>query len=216
MAHMCMSHSTHINESCQAYEWVMAHIWIRRETCINESWLINKWVMAHIWMSHGTLMNASCDMAHIWMSHGTNMNTSWHTYEYVTRHGTHMNTSWSLEFYTLAVYSRRGLVYLQTHIWIMSRIRMIHSALSRILLAFVRRLEEDPSGWSRSWRSHVKHINESIDLEFGIVALCRRRGLLFFGCCPLGQEPPFWLICREDKVGRTRGKIGARQHSVDL
>jgi hypothetical protein len=27
--HICMSHVTHMNESCHTYEWVISHIWMR-------------------------------------------------------------------------------------------------------------------------------------------------------------------------------------------
>jgi len=39
MAHIWMSHGTHMNESCHTYEWAMSHIW----------------------MSHATHMNNECD-----------------------------------------------------------------------------------------------------------------------------------------------------------
>ena len=38
------SHLTHVNESCQTYEWVMSHIWMSQVTHMNEPW--------HIWTSH--------------------------------------------------------------------------------------------------------------------------------------------------------------------
>jgi len=93
MAHIWMSHGTHMNESCHTYEWF-------------ESYDAYEYDMSRIWHTyeHGTHMN----MAHIWIWHtydhnhmcaificvpytyGTHMNESchiWHTYEY----GTHMN-----------------------------------------------------------------------------------------------------------------------------
>jgi len=36
MLHTCMSHITHMNESCHTYEWVMSHIWMSRFTNMNE------------------------------------------------------------------------------------------------------------------------------------------------------------------------------------
>jgi len=67
----------------------MAHIWMSHGTHMIESWHTYKCVMAHVWMSHGTHMNGSWHTyewvtAHIWLSHGTHMNGSWHTYERVT------------------------------------------------------------------------------------------------------------------------------------
>ena len=41
------------------YVWVMAHIWMSHGTHIDELWHTYQWVMAHIWMSHGTLINES-------------------------------------------------------------------------------------------------------------------------------------------------------------
>ena len=96
MAHLWMSHGTHMNESLHTYEGVMAHIWMSHSTHMNESWYTHMngswhtytWVMSQVWMRHGTRMNESCHeyecvMAHVWMSHVTNMIASWHTYEWV-------------------------------------------------------------------------------------------------------------------------------------
>jgi len=81
MAHVCMSHVTHVNETClkpyHTYEWVMSHIW---------------WIVPHARMSHAlchtvaTHRTAPFDgpelvLAHMWMSHGTHMHESWHTYD---------------------------------------------------------------------------------------------------------------------------------------
>jgi len=38
MAHVWMSHGTHLNESWHTCEWVMAHIWMSHGTHVNESW----------------------------------------------------------------------------------------------------------------------------------------------------------------------------------
>jgi len=82
-------------ESWHTCEWVMAHMWMSHGTHVNESWHTYEWVMTLIWMSHGTHVNES-----IWMSHGRHVNESWHTCEWVMTliwmsHGTHMNESWN-------------------------------------------------------------------------------------------------------------------------
>ena len=66
MAHIWMSHGTHMNEPRHTYEWVMAHIWMSHGTHMNEPRRTHKWVMAHLWMSHGAPIDES-----------------WHTYEWV-------------------------------------------------------------------------------------------------------------------------------------
>ena len=53
-----MSHVTHMNESCHAYEWVMSLIWMSHGT-MNESWRTYKQDMIHTWTSHGTHVNES-------------------------------------------------------------------------------------------------------------------------------------------------------------
>jgi len=51
-----MSHTTHRNESCHTYEWVISYIWGSHGTHMNESCHTNEWVMSHIWVgwSHAT------------------------------------------------------------------------------------------------------------------------------------------------------------------
>jgi len=110
----------HMNESWHTYEWVMAHLWMSHCTHMNEScptWcdqvtsLIHEWVMSHIsmshvphiWMSHVTSVS-SCSrvdevkshtyewshVTHIWMSHVSSCSgvdqVKWHTYEWVMAH----------------------------------------------------------------------------------------------------------------------------------
>ena len=60
MAHIWMSHVTHMNESCHTYEWVMSRIWMSHVTHMNESCHTCKWVMSHTWMSHVTHVDESC------------------------------------------------------------------------------------------------------------------------------------------------------------
>ena len=118
MAHVWMSHDTHVNDSCHTYERVRAHMWMRHGTRMNESWHTYEWVVAHVWMRHGTFMNALWHtyervMTHMWMSRGTHMNNqgthmkeSWHTYGWVMAHlwmshGTSMNQSWHTYEYVM-------------------------------------------------------------------------------------------------------------------
>jgi len=49
-----------INESCLTHKCVMAHIWMSHVTHMNESCHTYEYVMSHIWMSHVTHMNESC------------------------------------------------------------------------------------------------------------------------------------------------------------
>jgi len=53
--------------------WVMAHIWMSHGTHMNESWHTYEWVMAHIWMSHGThTYESRCIVTHsyvTWLIH---------------------------------------------------------------------------------------------------------------------------------------------------
>jgi len=37
--HLGMSHVTHMNESCHAYEWVMSHIWMSHSYAWNDSFI---------------------------------------------------------------------------------------------------------------------------------------------------------------------------------
>jgi len=90
MPHICLSHVTHLNESCHTFEWVMSHIWMSHVTHLNESSHTFEWVMSHIWMSHVTHLIESRHtsdwvMSHIWMSHVTHMNESCHTYTIESR-----------------------------------------------------------------------------------------------------------------------------------
>ena len=54
MAHICMSHGIHMNESRHTYVWVEAHICMSHGTHIYELWHTCVWVTAHIGMSDST------------------------------------------------------------------------------------------------------------------------------------------------------------------
>jgi len=45
VSHACMSHVTHMDESCLTYEWVMSHIWTSHVTYMQESCHIFECVM---------------------------------------------------------------------------------------------------------------------------------------------------------------------------
>jgi len=109
MAHIWMSHGTHINSRGSASgvgvdKRHMAHgTWHMAHGMLKESCHMYEWAMSHVWMGHVTHMNESCHtydyvMWHIWMSHVTHMNESCCTYEWVMSHIwmspiTHMNES---------------------------------------------------------------------------------------------------------------------------
>ena len=52
MSHIWMCHVTHMNVSCNTYEWVRSHLWMSHVTHINESCQTHEWVMSHIWISN--------------------------------------------------------------------------------------------------------------------------------------------------------------------
>ena len=96
MAHIWVSHVTHMNETCHTNEWVMPHIWRSHVTHMNASCHTFAWVMSHTWTSHVTHMHVSRHthwlperewvMSHIGMSHGTHRSESLHTHERVMSH----------------------------------------------------------------------------------------------------------------------------------
>jgi len=93
MAHIWVSHGTHMSASWHTYECVMAHIWVRHGTHMSASWHTYEWVVQHIWVRHGTHMSESYNtygrvMAHIWVSPVTrNMSrTQDESYHTGTRH----------------------------------------------------------------------------------------------------------------------------------
>jgi len=85
--HICMSHGTHMYESCHAYGYVS--FWTRScfaltlRACV--WWYVYTytyaWVAAHVWMSHITQWISHIThgwvISHIWMSHLTHMNESY-------------------------------------------------------------------------------------------------------------------------------------------
>jgi len=119
-----------MNESWHTYEWVMAHIWMSHGTHMNDVSTHMIWVMAHIWVSHGTRINESCHThewcectyeslhifewvkAHIWRSHGTRTKESNHTTATYCTTLQHIicTFEWVKAHVWISVY---------THIWIM-------------------------------------------------------------------------------------------------
>jgi len=118
MAHILMSHGTHINESRHTYGWVMAHLWMSHGTHDNVFpvlWLIHMCAMTHLHVCHDTFICVPCArkcailsvsrslraqschtyewiMSHIWMGHVT-AHESFLAHIWM-RHVTHMNASW--------------------------------------------------------------------------------------------------------------------------
>ena len=112
LSHMWMRHVTHMNESCDTYEWVMSHIWKHYHmngSCDRRERRVVRWglregvsVQAVSWMIHVTRINESCHtyqwiMSHTSMSHVTHMNESCHmcdmTHSYVW-HDSFMCVTW--------------------------------------------------------------------------------------------------------------------------
>jgi len=57
MSHIWMSHVTHMNESCNSYEWVTSRIWMSHVTYMNASYHTHEQKIFHMWMRHVTQMN---------------------------------------------------------------------------------------------------------------------------------------------------------------
>jgi len=124
VSHIRISHSTHMNESCHIYAWVMSQRVSKFTKC----------VMSHVWISHGTHANVTegvrfhvmCNVNKTWhtsMSHVTHMNAftqgvKIHKMCNVTR----MNTSWhTCEYHRGCQYSSHVYFHtneqLMAHIW---------------------------------------------------------------------------------------------------
>jgi len=135
MSHMWMSHVTHMNESCHAYEWIVLY---------NHTY---ECVMSHVCMRHITRVNISClpaschtyagspvchtfesDTSRIQMTHVERMNGSRHTYEWAMPHtwkcrDTHMNES----FHTYE--------WVVSHIWMNHNLAVHERSIPKIVLA---------------------------------------------------------------------------------
>jgi len=111
-------------QACHTYDCVMAHIWMSHGTHMSEAWHTNEWVMAHTWMSDVTHMIASWHayqniMTHIRKSyvtrtnHVTHINQSNHMYEWVMSHVQMSHVTCTNES-------------CHTYEWVMSHVRMSH------------------------------------------------------------------------------------------
>jgi len=80
MSHVCMSHVTHMNESCHTYAWVTSHVCMSHVTHMHESRHTYAWVMSHIWMSHTHSTSRAYEsvMSYTWMCHRDAFCT-WHS-----------------------------------------------------------------------------------------------------------------------------------------
>jgi len=80
-----MSHSTYMTVSCLTYEWGMAHMWMSHVTHLNCHVTHVTHVNTHIFDATRAVR---CDgvMSHMWMGHGTHMNASCHTCKWVMVH----------------------------------------------------------------------------------------------------------------------------------
>jgi len=77
-------------ESCHTCERVMAHVWISHVTHVNEPRRTYECVMSHIWMNHFTYMDESCHthewvVAHICMRRIDHTHTHTHTHTHMSR-----------------------------------------------------------------------------------------------------------------------------------
>jgi len=100
MAHLWMSHVSHVNESYHLCQCIMPHVCMSRVTCL--------WVESHMnksiyqWMSCGLYFNGSRRAgSQIRRSHVTHVNESCHTCEWVMSrmwisHLTHAHESWHM------------------------------------------------------------------------------------------------------------------------
>jgi hypothetical protein len=87
VAHVWILQVTRMNESFHTYahEWVMAHISVSHDTHVNASRRMHEsfhiytreWVMAHTWMSHAHMCMIT---PNIWMSHVRHTNALCHTH----------------------------------------------------------------------------------------------------------------------------------------
>jgi len=106
MSHIWMSHVTHMNESCHAYEWV-CNVWM--------SHFIDGWVVSY--------MDESC---RIWMSHATNgwlMQTSHvtHTDESYNMRMSHISYGWVMSHMDESCHKWTSHVingWVMPHLWI--------------------------------------------------------------------------------------------------
>jgi len=88
---MCVSHVTHVYESCHTRGSVMSHMRMCHVTHMYESCHTCVWVMSHWWISHVTHVYASCHkcvwvMSHMCVSHVTHVYESCHTCVWVMSH----------------------------------------------------------------------------------------------------------------------------------
>jgi len=109
IAHVCMSHSEHINESWHTYGWITSHIWSEH---INESW--------HTYGTHMDESRHTCHGTHeSWHTYGTHMDESRHT---LMSHGTHMK--WTYQRVMAHIWHTYGWItsHMSWHTWVMAHI----------------------------------------------------------------------------------------------
>jgi len=138
----CMSHVTHMNESCHTCRLTPAtwHVWHDSFICVSHIWM-SAWVMSHIWMSHVThvdlhLRHDMCDMTHSYVCHIYEwVHESCHTYEWVMSHMstytcdmTHSYVWHAYMWHDSSIFVTRftSVVWLIHVIWLIRVIRHIH------------------------------------------------------------------------------------------
>ena len=72
MAHIWMSHGTHMNESWHTYEWVMAHVWRSHTT---HEWSHDPFIRIFVWMDH--VIIHMCGMAPSYVCHDSFIRAPW-------------------------------------------------------------------------------------------------------------------------------------------
>ena len=123
MSNICMSHVTHMNESCHTSERVMSHIWTSHVQCKNELRLsdrnaschTNECFMSHTRLSHVARTNCNvthflfkCTTAHAYITHYAcitynDMIHAWHSIH--TQSDTHTECythEWSATYVSVA------------------------------------------------------------------------------------------------------------------
>jgi len=124
MSYICMSHVSHMNESCRAYEWVVSHIWMSHVVHMNES--CRTWIchVAHVNESCRTyewVMLHECAMSHISMTY-----VAWMSHAFYLQPKLHAAQRLQVDIYTAMLIGINKSC--RTYEWVMSHIWMSHVA----------------------------------------------------------------------------------------
>ena len=76
---------TRMKKSCHTYEWVMAHVWMSHGTHMNASWhRSHTCIFGSLSFVWGTWLVCTCDMTHTWLIHMWDMTHSYVGHESFT------------------------------------------------------------------------------------------------------------------------------------